>query len=155
MDAVGNEKDPRYEREIKSILEDMPDFLPDGESREPIPFRRPAKKKPVAHPRGPAFRLSLPYLSIPQYLIIVAVICLIGSWLGRYFIPHLTGYLGIVASICFIAALVWSILGNRGPKYEKKWRGQVMNVPSDSPNWQRRLQQWWWRRRYGNRRDRK
>jgi hypothetical protein len=152
MDTVGNDKDPRYEREIKHILEDMPDFLPEDKNREPIPFRRPAKRKPVAPRQGPAFRLPFPSLSIPQYLIIVAVICLVGSWVGRYFIPQFTGYLGIIATLCFLGALIVSILDNRGPSYEKKWRGQVLNLPSDSPGWQRRLQQWWWRTRYGNRR---
>ena len=150
---MGKDHEDRYEKEIKDLLNGMPDFLSDDD-RQPIPFRPRSGRPPQRRETPRSLRFSWP-LSSAQTLVVMAFACLFASFVVRYFSPAIASYLGIASGLLFIATLVVAVFGHRAPQYEKRWRGQPIDYGSTTPDWQRSLQQFWWRTRARFRRRRR
>ena len=137
-----DKRERRYEREIREILERIPDFLPEGE--------RPRATRRALH----RFRFTLPRVSAKN-LAVLAFLCLGISYVVRPLTPIVASYFGVATVALLVAALVVAISSSRATKYERRWRGRVMTLPSDTPEWRRWIEQRWWRLRTRWRRWRK
>jgi len=146
---------PRYEREIRSLLEGLDDFLPDEPSRR----RRlvPPEGAPAAgSPRGSgAMHAVLPgaVVWILRYPFYAAVLFLV---VGRFLLAPLPEIGQIATLFCGVAASFLLILVvfrafNRvryGVPYERVWRGEVLEGPSSRIS---QILSTWWNRLGGRR----
>ncbi|MGQ9674979.1 MAG: hypothetical protein ACUVX1_04875 [Chloroflexota bacterium] len=147
---MSEDKDKRYEREIKELLDRMPEFLPKEEQPRPIPLRQYRASRRFTPP-APMPRLSLS----PRNVAIAAFVSLGLSYVVRPITPTVASYLAVVTVALLTLALGLAVWSSRRTKYERRWRGRVITLPSDTPAWQRLLEQRWWRLRMRWRRRRK
>lgn len=147
---MSEDKDKKYEREIKELLEKMPEFLPKDEQPRPIPLR-PYRLSRRFTPPAPVPSLSLS----PRNAVIAAFVFLGLSYVVRPISPVVASYLAVVTVALLTLALGLAVVSSRRTKYERRWRGRVITLPSDTPAWQRSLEQRWWRLRMRWRRRRK
>jgi anti-sigma factor RsiW len=129
----------RYEREIEELLAQMEDFLPE----EPPPRRR-ARITLWFDNCGEAFsawwrRLSAQQLMLTSFLLVVVAFFL------RFFTPTAAYFLGISGAFLFVFAFALSFLKG-GASPEKRWRGQVIELPRKGDWWGRWLAHWLRRR---------
>lgn len=124
---------PRYEREIRSLLEKMPTFLGDNQN---APHRQPNR---------PAPRRAAPQLEgwwARDAYIMAALLTI----LARFGQPALGAggahLLAWIASLLVVFAVVVSIVrAFVRPSPPKMWRGNVVYLPSRQPFG--RLAAWW------------
>jgi len=121
----------RIEREIEEILRKIDDFVPDR-------ARRPARRvgRPLAAAQGwlvhALARVSLRRVAMWALIVVVVAFFLRG-------IPGAT-WLMIGGLIVFATAYLLSRRGGGGPKIEKRWRGQPLDL--SRPSWPDRLKAW-------------
>jgi len=129
--------EPKYEQEIRSILDQMDEFLPEDQSR-PVMIR--PSKRPIPIPVQPQPTASW----LINYPFFVAALLVI---VGRYVIlpllgPQIALAFGLAAGACIVLTLIQAVRQyRRGSSYERRWRGQVL-PPAPSP-FQQSLAQWW------------
>jgi len=126
---------PKYEREIRSILEKMPTFLGDGPSPRGKAPHRPA-------PRRSPFTLQ-GWWARDAY-IMAALLTILARWGGRALGSGGAMLLAWLAAALVIVAVGISVIrAFMRPQPAKTWRGNVIDYPS------RRLDLHmtnWWRR---------
>lgn len=141
---------PRYEREIRSLLEGLDDFLPDEPSRGRLP--RPFRGSRASEGRrgGEPMQAVVPgaviwALRYPFYAAVLLIV------VGRFLLAPLPEVGPIAAICCGVAAAALVVLVvarafNRiryGAPYERTWRGEVVEAPSTRIG--QMLAQWWYR----------
>ena len=137
---MSENKDPKYEQEIRELLDRMPEFLPKDRNDEPIPLRQRRTSRHFSPP------LSAPRVSLsPRNAAIAGFVTLGLSYIVRPFSPHVASYLGVLTVALLALALALAVVSSRRTKYERRWRGRVITLPSDTPAWRRALEQRWWR----------
>ncbi len=145
---MDDDKGPKYEKEIRALLDDMPEFLPD--EKTPLPFRKVRPSRQFTPPaRTPRFVISAKSVAI------LAFVCLGISYVIRPAAHQIAQYFGVATVALIVLALGLAVAEGRRTSYERRWRGRVITLPSDTPGWQRSLGQWWWRVRGNFRRRRR
>lgn len=121
----------KIKQEIEDILNQLDTFLP--EDKQPIPFRRPRRSSTAAKSlRGVIEPLA--HISLRQMMLTALVLLGVGFIGVRIDSVSTYGkWLLIAGVVLFLACFVLSILNRggsapRGPAYEKRWRGQPMNL---------------------------
>lgn len=145
--SMDNDKGPRFEKEIRDLLDDMPEFLPEQQARAPIPL---PKARVNRHVTTPTHTLRLAITS--KTVAILAFVCLGLSYVVRPVAHQVSPFFGIATVALMVLALGLAVGEGRRMNYERRWRGRVITLPSDTPGWQIALGQWWWRARAGFRR---
>ncbi|MCL4543117.1 MAG: hypothetical protein M1118_00735 [Chloroflexi bacterium] len=109
---------PRYEREIRSILNNLPDF--------------PGEKRPGDPPRRRVPHTSHPHWSVPvpsaRDAFLVAIVLVVLAQFGRVVVGvSATHLLGVVASLLIIYAIAISLVrAFLAPTPPHVWRGQII-----------------------------
>ena len=137
---MSDSKDPKYEREIRDLLDRMPEFLPQDKSNEPVRLHRYRAER--------RFRpwVSAPRLSLSARNAAIAFFVALGlSYVIRPISPQIASYLGVLSVVLLTLGLALAVLSRRQGKYERRWRGRVITLPSDTPRWRVALEQRWWR----------
>lgn len=142
-----DDKDKKFEREIRELLDGMPEFLPNEPSdkggkeknHQPISLERYRQFRQ----RGQGARARRLSVS-PRDLAMAGFATLAASYVIRPFSPIIASFLGLATVALFVTALAMAVISRRQTKYERRWRGRVITLPSDTPRWQRTLQQQWW-----------
>ena len=123
------------EKEIEEILTRLDQFVPE-ESRL-ARFRHRLADTITGLPRGLVAllpRVSLGQLMIASFLLIVL------AYLFRFYIPSLARYAIIAGLVLFAVAFALSLRGGGRTRYERRWRGQVMDL--SGPGLGRRFRGW-------------
>ncbi|MDP2661922.1 MAG: hypothetical protein Q8R28_14445 [Dehalococcoidia bacterium] len=124
----------KYEEEIDEILKKLDGTLPS----EPLTQRARRRLQEAGQALGPI--LSGPLSAIRVGHVMLLSLALI---IAAYILPLPSGWgrdLGILGLVLFFLTLVLSILGARRPKYEPRWRGQVIRYDQGHlPAWLRRF----------------
>ena len=136
--------DDRIKREIEDILNRLDDLPAE---RKPIPFRKRSTGSPGSLARG----LIEPFthISIRHVMLTALVLVIVGFFIrdatdaGRWML-----YAGLAL---FAACFVISFLGRRAgpatsPGYQKRWRGQPMDLEPPGPSFSQRLRAWFTRK---------
>lgn len=136
--------EPRYEREIRTLLEELDEFLP-GEEPRPLPSHRPP----------PTFRLGRwltgPVAWFARYpLLAIALLLVVAHFLPA--LPVAGRYLAVACVAVAAFLLFWWLVGAVrralwGVPYERRWRGRSIDPPPGQ--FYRSLGAWW--RRVGGR----
>lgn len=129
----GDMPTPRYEREIRSILEKMPTFLGDNQAAPSRAGNRPPQRRAPAPLEG--------WWARDAY--IMAALLTIVARFGEPAIgiagAHLLAW---IAALCVVFAVIISIVrAFARPTPPKMWRGNVIYLPSRQPF--QRLAAWW------------
>ena len=128
---------PKYEREIRALLDKLPEFLNEGPARRPgrAPAPRRAPGRPPAQTQTWWARDAY---GMAALLTILAV-------LGRPALGSVgTHVLAWIAAALVVFALAVSVLrAVTAPRQPKIWRGNVLQYPTRGP-WERLAA--WWRR---------
>jgi len=136
--------DDRIKREIEDILSRLDD-LPAG--RKPIPFRKRSAGATGSFTRGliePLTRISLRHVMLTALVLIIVGFFAQGAWgpAGRWML--------IAGLVLFLTSFVLSFFNRGGtatsPRYEKRWRGQPMDLDPRNPTLSQRLRAWLGRR---------
>jgi hypothetical protein len=131
---------PRYEREIRSILANLPNFLNDG------PGRRDDTPRP-ANVRGP--RVVLRSWWARDAYLMAAMLILIARFGGPIFGRSGIHVLGLLACcLILFGVLVCLVSAFAQPPRPHMWRGNVITYPT--PSVYDRFLGWWRRRSSGN-----
>lgn len=139
---MSDSKDPKYEREIRDLLDRMPEFLPHDKSNEPVRLHRYRVERRFRPP------ISAPRVSLSPRNVAIAFFVTLGlSYVIRPISPQIASYLGVLSVVLLTLALALAVLSSRRAKYERRWRGRVITLPSDTPRWRVALEQGWWRLR--------
>ena len=111
------------EKEIEEILARLDQFVPE-EGRLTRLRRRvaDASRDLTRSLQGLVPRVSLGQLMIASFLLIVL------AYLFRFSIPGLARYAIIAGLALFVVAFALSVRGGGRTRYERRWRGQVMNL---------------------------
>lgn len=133
---------PKYEREIRSLLEKMPTFLGDAPSpRAKVP-NRPA-------PRRPSFTLH-EWWARDAY-IMAALLTVLARWGGRALGAGGAMLLAwLAAGLVMVAVGISVIRAFTRPQQTRLWRGNVIDYPTRRLDLH--LANWW--RRFNNGRGR-
>ena len=129
------------EREVEEILRKLDEFVPEEER-----FTRARRRGTTAVSDtlggllAGASRISLGQLMLGSLVLVVV------SFFFRSASPTLARWLIIAGLILFVTAFVLSLLGRR-PRYEKRWRGEVIDL--SEPGLGSRLRNWFQRRGRG------
>ena len=123
----------RLDREIEEILRKSgsppPRRLPTGR------FRRMARRWKLG------FGYYASWLRMTPTSVMVMSLVLLGlSMFLRMAFRQLAFYLAVLAIVLFFTAIVMSARQTGGFSYERRWRGQLIDLPSNSPL--RALQDW-------------
>ncbi len=141
---------PRYEREIRSLLEGLDNFLPD----EPSRGRRARQNRDVrasnVRRSGEPMQAVVPgaVIWLLRYPFYAAVLLIV---MGRFIFAPLPGIGPIAALSCGVGAVALVVLImyraiNRvryGAPFERVWRGEVVDGPSSRIS--KLLARWWTR----------
>jgi hypothetical protein len=137
----------KYEREIEEILKNLGEFVPE----EPL-TRRVSRRVD-----GSRFRRWLPagnwrkYLTV-QWFMVASISLVMLGFLLRIVSPSLASFVNMLGLLLFVAAILMAVLRFGGPRGERRWRGQTMNISYYGSGWwqslQRRWRLWWGRRRW-------
>jgi hypothetical protein len=120
----------KIKQEIEDILNQLDTFLP--EDKKPIPFRRPRRSSTAAKSiRGVLDPLA--HISLRQLMLTALILLGVGFVAVRVDSVSMYGtWLLIAGVVLFLACFVLSIVNRRsapaGPAYEKRWRGQPMDL---------------------------
>jgi VIT1/CCC1 family predicted Fe2+/Mn2+ transporter len=126
------------EREVEEILRKLDEFVPE-EGRLTRARRRVATAlSDTLH----GLLAGLSGISLGQ-LMLGSLVLVVVSFFFRSASPGLARWLIIAGLILFCAAFVLSLLGRR-PHYEKRWRGEVIDL--SEPGLGSRLRNWLQRR---------
>lgn len=132
---------PRYEREIRSMLENMPEFLSDGKARRENRARKPPRR-PLAAPSAAWTR--------DAYLM-AALLTVLARFGAPALGPAGAHLIAWIAAALVVFAVVSSIVrAVRSPRQPPMWRGNVITYPNNSVT--QRLTLWWRRFTSGGRR---
>ncbi|OGO04243.1 MAG: hypothetical protein A2Y60_07115 [Chloroflexi bacterium RBG_13_54_9] len=125
----------RYEREIEELLAKMEEFLP-----EEAPPRRRARTTLGSDNFGKAFSSWWQRLSAPQLMLVSFLLVAVAFFL-RFFAPTVAYFVGISGAFLFVFAFALSFL-KKPPPLEKRWRGQVIELPQRGSGLSRWLSRW-------------
>jgi hypothetical protein len=82
----------------------------------------------------------------PERLLTTAVVMIIAAFILGRLIPRLGVYLAVVAVLLFAASILVSVTGWHRQRREKRWRGRVIELPSnqgyDLSHLIRRIRRW-------------
>jgi hypothetical protein len=110
----------KWEREIEELLrdkfEDKPRRLPGRDGRPP--GRRPQRD----------WWRWLRNFS-PERLMVYGLVVIVASWFLRFFAGGLSFWFGIVGVVLIVLSLLFSVLNRENPRVQKRWRGQVVQLP--------------------------
>jgi hypothetical protein len=123
----------KIKQEIEDILNQLDTFLP--EEKQPIPFRRP-KRSPSRAAKSAVSGIIEPltHFSLRQLMLTSLILLGVGFVASRVdSVSRYGTWLLIAGVVLFLACFVLSIMNRggsapRGPAYEKRWRGQPMNL---------------------------
>ncbi len=115
--------DDRIKREIEDILNRLDDFVP--EERSPVPFRKRSPK-----PAGAFWALLEPLAHISlRHVMLTALALVIVGFFGTRAYPGFGQWVLIAGLILFATTFALSFFGRKAaPQYEKRWRGQPMDL---------------------------
>src|SRR3989337_897174 len=126
------------EREVEEILRKLDKFVP-----EESPVIRTRRK--VGHAASDslhAVAARLSRISLGQVML-ASLVLVVLAYFFRYANPALARWAIIAGLILFFTAFVLSLMGGRS-RYEKRWRGEVMDL--SEPSLSTRLRNWFQRR---------
>lgn len=112
----------RYEREIEEILQKIVDFPSDSNARRRA--KRPGLWSQIRH-RIPPISLSF----TTNNLTVAAVILTILGFALHDYAPRVAPLASMAAVVLFVA-IIYQSFQHRRTRYEKRWRGQVIQFPS-------------------------
>ena len=136
----------RIEREIEDILSKLDDFVPD-KGQKPIPFRRPANRKPQ---RKSWLSQRLARISLNQVMVYALIALILGFILRG--LPFATwvmiGALAVLLTAFFLSLRAGGGSGSVSGNYQKRWRGEPIDVPDPyrGPGIGDRIAKWFRRR---------
>ena len=126
----------RVEREIEEILRKIDDIKPGKQPRKPR--LQPSTPRPAPRPRESRLAHTLAGISLYKVMIWSLFAALV-LFVARG-VPG-SSWLLIGALIVFVTAFILSRLANNaGPRVEKRWRGEVLDL--SAPSWPERLKSW-------------
>ncbi len=136
----------KWEREIEELLrEKFPDEEP--QRRAPRPPVRRSEQRPPRRPRRPWWQW-LQGLS-PERLMLYGLGLALAAYFLRPFLGFLTLTLALLSVACIAGAIVISVLKRESPYTERRWRGQVIELPTRRGplsltwrRWRNRLRRW-------------
>ena len=132
---------PKYEREIRSLLDKMPTFLGDGSAAHGRLPKRPA-------PRRAQFTLR-DWWARDAY-IMAGLLVVLARFGGQALGAAGAAMLAWLAAFLIIFAVVISVAGAFArPQAPKMWRGNILDYPSRRPTVP--LSDWWRRWTRGGR----
>ena len=107
---------PRYEREIRSMLQNLPEFLNDGPPRSANRQRRP-----------PRWNTSSP-VSWTRDAYIMAALLILLAYFGKFIVGSVGAHLiAWIAAALIVLAVVGSIVQAVGrPRPPRMWRGKIL-----------------------------
>lgn len=124
----------KWEREIEELLHDKFEDKP-----RPLPRRngRPPRRRPDGDWRGPPRNLS------PERLMLYGLGLAVASYLLRPLLGGFTVWLALVSVGLIAASLVLSVMNRESPYVQKRWRGEIIQLPRQqswlSYQWRRLL----------------
>ncbi|MCL5959709.1 MAG: hypothetical protein M1358_10430 [Chloroflexi bacterium] len=128
----------RYEREIEEILQKIVDFPADGEARRRAMRRSPSLWSRARHrlcsvrPMSIASNLAS-NLRIGSNLVVAAIAMTILGFALREYAPRLAPFVSLLAVALFVMVFFRSFQRRR-PRYEKRWRGEIIEFPRKKTN---------------------
>jgi hypothetical protein len=139
----------KIKQEIEDVLNKLDTFLPD--EKQPIPFRKPARS-PSRAAKSAFGGLIEPLTRISLRNVMLLALVLLGVGLVATRIDSIETYgswaliAGVVLFlVCFGLSIVGRTSRPAGPRYEKRWRGEPMNL--DEPGPTDRFRGWFRRKR--------
>jgi hypothetical protein len=129
---------PRYEREIRSILDSISDFPGDSSHRHGTPPR--SRQSPRS--------LSVRLLSTRDALLLAGALVVFARFGGILIGAGTSFLLGVGAAFLVIYGILRAFIQALFVRKEPRmWRGQVIDYPrSTMPLWWLRLRRWFWPR---------
>jgi len=136
--------DDKIKREIEDILNRLDDLPAE---RKPIPIRKRSSGSPGSLARGliePLTRISVRHVMLTALALVIVGFFIRGATdAGRWLL--------IAGLVLFISSFVISFFGRRAgpatsPRYQKRWRGQPMDLDPPTPTLSQRLRAWFGRR---------
>jgi hypothetical protein len=138
--------DDRIKREIEDILSRLDDLPAE---RKPIPFRRRSSRQPGSFGRGliePLTRISIRHAMLAALVLLVVGFFIQGTWeFGRWML--------IAGLVLFVSCFVISFFNRgagrgstRSSGYQKRWRGQPMDLDQPNPTLSQRVRAWFARK---------
>lgn len=115
----------KWEREIEELLREK--FDEQGEERPRPPIKH-VKPRP---PRRPRWNLWKWVQSLsPERLVLYGIALAIAAYFFRPFFGSATMLLALASVVLVAGAIVVSILKRESPYVEKRWRGQIIEMPT-------------------------
>jgi hypothetical protein len=137
--------DDKIQREIEDILSKLDDLPAE---RKPIPMRR-RQRQAASFIDG--LLAPLAAITVKHVMIVSLALIVIGFVTGRAY-GAFGQWMLIAGVVLFIVGIIYSAMTRGGPapgpKIEKRWRGQPMDLDSDTnPSFGDRFRSWFNRRR--------
>lgn len=110
----------KWEREIEELLHDK---FEDRPVPTPRRERRPARRRSDGE-----WRRQLQGLS-PQRLMLYGIGLAVASYLLRPFLGGLVPLLAVISVGLIVAAIVVSVMQRESPYVQKRWRGEIIELP--------------------------
>lgn len=137
----------RIEREIEDILNKLDDFVPE-KGQKPIPFRRRSRKSPSQS----WLSKRLARISLNQVMVYALVVLIVAFILRG--LPFVS-WVMIGAGVVLLSAFLLSLRGggsrslSGGSTYQKRWRGEPIDIPDPyaGPSLGDRIVAWFRRRK--------